>query len=202
MAIYTPMQLHEIIDDHKHDFPLGYADPAWAEADQQYRDARKCGGCKKIVVDEAAHYCWNCGLDLTHILQRLIDVDLDTVPVSPLTRRSADTVITSEARSILRVILGPNKIKVHKTRGGHIRVHVPDAHDLDANPESCIRRDHRWNPWDRGVAIFGRVRDCYWCERHTEATRATQRILNAAFPELVDRSDYASDYFDFVWMVD
>ena len=74
----------------------------------------------------------------------------------------------------------------------HVDVRLPEddgsmPHDLDMQP-------HDWQK-------DGPER-CAACNRRNATRAKVQAILDAAFPNHLDRSDYQSDYFDSRWMID
>lgn len=156
----------------------------------EYDEARKCGGCDAIMVEDS-QYCWKCGLDLTHIDQVIINYETDYIhPVT--TQKMYSKEQAAAARKWLRTVLhGVHGISVKMSPGysGVIYVKLPKAdHD-------CVTQSPDWKPWDPMRA------QCPICTRHHKATRNLNNMLVAAFPRTSDKSDYMTDYFDFTWLV-
>ena len=75
----------------------------------------------------------------------------------------------------------------------HVNVRLPEddwagPHDLDMEPHDC-------RPEVKGER-------CGACGRKNATRAKVQAILDAAFPNHLDRSDYQTDYFDSRWMMD
>lgn len=79
---------------------------------------------------------------------------------------------------------GPDRIQVLAPR-------YSMAHSVNVNVPGSINHGH--DATDRV--------ECAICRRHGAVLRRVQWLILQAFPELNDRSDTQSDYFDFVFMV-
>lgn len=158
-------------------------------------ETRPCGGCS-IPVKMSQTECHNCGLVLTDLDQRIIDINLADIQPSTVTRFDGAKAIAAAARKGLKDLFGTqHKISVTKAGGPHIRVLLPDRYEIEGHGrDQCVRRASRLHPDEP-------IRQCRHCDRHHRAVETMRYILVRIVPGTENRSDSQSDYYDFIWMV-
>ena len=121
-----------------------------------------------------------CGDPSNPQLRAILDCPLPAI-VSPSLRRESRKVWAAEVRKLLRSlgIKGVSVTAPNYSMASSIDIHIPAA------------AEH-----DRGAAGHEYL-SCPTCGQHTRAEKKIRDIILAAFPDLNDRSESQSDYFDF-----
>jgi hypothetical protein len=103
-------------------------------------------------------------------------------------RHSPQKEISKAIRELYKD-LGILGVRVYCQWSIHIRPEEPQEHShIDDSAQS----------WNLGEYKY---RDCPTCQRHGKLKRKLARIILAAYPDLGDRSEIQSDYFDYIFQI-
>jgi hypothetical protein len=137
-----------------------------------------CKECGAVMVPEGAHAP-------DPLLYAILRADLPSVR-NPDLRKERRTVWAKAIRRLL-ADLGIKGVSITTP-------HYSMAHSIDVKLPAGT-------PHDRGAADH-EYRDCPMCQERNRAQDRITQIILAAFPDLDDRSDSMTDYFDFCLSVD
>jgi hypothetical protein len=137
-----------------------------------------CKECGAVMVPEGAHAP-------NPLLYAILRADLPSVR-NPDLRKERRTVWAKAIRRLL-ADLGIKGVSITTP-------HYSMAHSIDVKLPAGT-------PHDRGAADH-EYRDCPMCQERNRAQDRITQIILAAFPDLDDRSDSMTDYFDFCLSVD
>ena len=103
---------------------------------------------------------------------------------------------TVNQSSVIRKLIKDLKLNDISVTSRHFRVRISLPQAVDYNdPEHNATHDQLWREGRHS-------NDCPLCAKRWQAREAMEKIILAAFPDMDDRSDIQSDYFDFEFMVD
>ena len=118
---------------------------------------------------------------ITTALQIAAALQLDILPRGEI-RREARKEIAKRIRKLLKDlgIKGVSVTAPNYSMAQSVDVQLPSA-------EGIAHNHH----------ISGRIDDCAICAIKREAQEGIEKVILAAYPDLDNRSDYSTDYFDY-----
>jgi hypothetical protein len=120
---------------------------------------------------------------------------IPTIPLPAVRGQIRHSRPVEQAALIRRLVkdLGIRNVSV-TSKNYCVRINLPQAVEYN-DPAHQAAHDELWKAGRGGT-------DCPLCDKRYKAHQAMHRIVLAAFPDMDDRSETRSDYFDFKFVVD
>lgn len=144
-----------------------------------------CSGCG-TPREDGDRYCAGCGACLTDTIQAILDAEPSRVVYTHIQRYDPRTETAKQVRRTLRA-MGIRGVRVTTPRYSMAQgLDIAFAGD-DHTPDACGQWDSVYREHDR---------DCPRFWRWHLADQRIEALLIRAFPNLDNRSDSQTDYFD------